>query len=341
MPRRRADRPAGRVAVVTDSTAALPAGVAQRWGVQVVPLQVLVDGVPLDQEDQTAATLAALQRGAKVTTSQPSPAAFADAYAAAAAAGASAVVSVHLSGDLSGTVGAARSAAERAALPVHVVDSRTAAMGLGFAALAAAWTACGTPDESALVDGPGADDARHAGHWRLALARRLATRAPAADAETVAAAAGAAAASARVWFLVDSLEHLRRGGRLGAAAAALGTVLGLRPLLTVTDGRLVVAEKIRTRRAALDRLVAVGTAAALAAPGSRVAVHHADRPDAAQDVARRLATATRDVAREVVVSPAGAVLTAHVGPGLLAVVVSAPVPVRVPVSVPAAGRVAG
>ena len=290
---------------------------------RVVPLQVLVDGSPPSTADLTAATLDAVQRGARVTTSQPSPAAFTDAYAAAAADGASAVVSVHLSGELSGTVAAARSAAERAPLPVHVVDSRTAAMGLGFAALAAAWAAAGTPADDALITPrQGMAEPPAIPRWRFLQLRRHADAVPAPDADAVAAAARAAAESSRVWFLVDSLEHLRRGGRLSGPVAALGTVLGLRPLLTVSDGRLVVAEKIRTRRAALDRLVAVATAAALARPAARLAVHHAGRPDAAQELARRLAEATDGAVREIVVSPAGAVLTAHVGPGLLAVVVA-------------------
>lgn len=339
------------VAVVTDSTAALPPGVARRWGIRAVPLDVVVDGRRhTEGVDLTPdRLLAALRAGARVSTSQPAPEAFSRAYARAAAAGASAVVSVHLSGELSGTVAAARSAAERAPLPVHVVDSRTTAGALGFAALAAAWTAAGVPDDERLVATPSAADPhsrplpeasgsaspgpsaprrlpgfadlRHVpGLAELRRLPDLLRRPVSPGADEVAAAARAAAAASRVWFLVDSLEHLRRGGRLSAAAAALGTVLGLRPLLTVSDGRVVVAEKVRTRRAARERLEAVAIAAA--GDDVRLAVHHLGQPDLAGEVATRLAAALGPRAREVVVAEAGAVLGAHAGPGLLAVVVT-------------------
>ena len=123
-----------RVHVVTDSTASLPAGPDER--LRAVPLHVIVDdeshleGVGLTAEDVAAH----LQAGHRVTTSQPTPRAFGEAYAAAAAAGAREIVSVHLSGQLSGTVHAAALAAADAPVPVRVVDSRTVAMGLGFAA---------------------------------------------------------------------------------------------------------------------------------------------------------------------------------------------------------------
>lgn len=355
-----------RVAVVTDSTAALPPGAAARWGIAVVPLDVVVDGHRYTEGVSLtpAALVEALRRGAKVSTSQPAPEAFSRAYARAAASGAEAVVSVHLSGELSGTVAAAHAAAERAPLPVHVVDSRTAAMALGAAALAAAWTAAAVaPDErfalpsersgssgaatAAAAPGLGpsgvGSERRGAGpvgfpargHLRpapgalhlpgVADLRRLAgvfRRSEVPGPDEVAAAASSAAASARVWFLVDSLEHLRRGGRLSAPAAALGTVLGLRPLLTVADGRVVVAEKIRTRRAARARLEAVAVGAAAGHERVRVAVHHLGEPDVAAEVAGRVATALGPSLREVVVAEAGAVLGAHVGPGLLAIVVA-------------------
>lgn len=346
-----------RVALVTDSTAALPAGAAARWGITVVPLDVVVDGRRyVEGVSLTSAALVdALRRGAKVSTSQPAPEAFSRAYQRAAAAGAEAVVSVHLSGELSGTVAAAHAAAERAPLPVHVVDSRTVAMALGSAALAAAWTAAGVPAEQRLVEPPDEHDPALSGPGAPHPGRSLRDRhdltglrdtfdvhglrdlldpaalrhlpealrrTPAVPADEVAAAARSAAAAAQVWFLVDSLEHLRRGGRLSAPVAALGTVLGLRPLLTVSDGHLVVAEKIRTRRAARARLEAVAVAAATGNDRVRLVVHHLGEPELAAELAAHLSVAIGPRLREVIVAEAGAVLGAHVGPGLLAVVVA-------------------
>lgn len=274
-----------RVRVVTDSTCALPPAVAAEAGLVVVPLHVVVDGRDgLEGVDVDAAQIAsAVRAGARMTTSQPTPAAFAEAYDALGHEGATEIVSVHLSGELSGTVRAAETAASGAATRVHVVDSRTAATGLGLAARQAA--------------------------------RLVATGASGAE---VAAHARAVAASATVVFLVDSLEHLRRGGRLSRAAAAVGTVLGMRPLLTVRDGGIEVLAKVRTRAAAVDRCAELAVAAAGAARRPIVAVHHLDTPDDAAALAERLAGLSDE---PVVVGPVGAVLGAHVGPGLLAVVV--------------------
>ncbi len=311
------------MAVVTDSTAALPPGLAQAVGLQVVPLDVSIDGARYAEGvDVTPEQLLhALARGAKVTTSQPPPSAFAAAYERAAAAGAHEIVSVHLSGEMSGTVRSARTAATVSPVPVRVVDTRTAALGLGFAALAAAraaGTPAGAPGAGAGEDGFG-DTVRR---WVVRAVQRGTPVPTWPDAEHVAHVAAATAASSRVWFLVDSLEHLRRGGRLGTAAAALGTVLGLRPLLTVQDGRLVVSEKVRTRRAARERLEQVALAELAERPGARVAVHHVGPSEGADELAERLAAATGVPAQDVLVADAGAVLAAHVGPGLLAVVVA-------------------
>lgn len=283
-------------------------------GVRVVPLRVVVDGEEHREDDLGGDALAeALAGGARVTTSQPPPSAFAAAYEDLAAAGATHVVSVHLAGGLSGTADSARTAATVSPVPVHVVDSGTVGLGLGYAVLAAARVA---------RPAPATEVARGAwARWRAALARP-GVALPAPDPAAVVAAARATAASARVWFLVDSLEHLRRGGRLGAPAAALGTVLGLRPLLTVRDGRLVVAEKVRTRRAARERLEQVALDDAATRGAVRVGIHHVGPADAAHELAARLSATLGAQAVEVHVTDAGAVLAAHVGPGTLAVVLT-------------------
>lgn len=274
-----------RVRVVTDSTCALPAALVAAEGLTVVPLHVVVDGTEhlegVDVDDETIAGAVAAE--ARVTTSQPAPAAFARVYDRLAADGAAGIVSVHLSGELSGTVHTAAAAATAAPVPVRVVDSRSAATGTGLAALVAS---------RAAAAGAG-----------LREVEQVALR---------------VASSATTLFLVGSLDHLRRGGRLTRAAAAVGNVLGMRPLLTLRDGRIEVLAKVRTRAAATDRLVEIAREAAGRVRRPLVAVHHLDTPDEAAALAERLA----DVAAEtVVVGPVGAVLGAHVGPGVLAVVV--------------------
>ncbi|MBO9555191.1 DegV family protein [Cellulomonas sp.] len=313
-------RPGARptVAVVTDSTASLPPGAAERWGIGVVPLDVVVDGVRhVEGVDLSPAELLdALTHNARVTTSQPPPAAFAAAYARAAAAGAREIVSVHLSGELSGTVRAARLAAATSPVPVHVVDSRVVGMALGFAVLDAARCAAGADGPQPTP--PTGPLAAARSWWRAR--RHVEPSGP--DAATVAARAAATAASTRVWFLVESVDHLRRGGRLSAPAAAIGTVLGLRPLLALRDGSVVVQEKVRTRRAARDRLESVAVAEAATRPAVRIAVHHLGQPDLGTSIASQVAAWAGDRVSELVVCESSAVLAAHAGPGLLAIVVA-------------------
>ena len=288
----------------------------------MVPLDVVVDGerfaegVDLSPEG----LLDALTGNADVSTSQPSPAAFDAAYARAAASGATAVVSVHLSGQMSGTVQAARLAATTAPVPVHVVDSGAVGMALGFAVLEAARVASGGLPVPATLVAPVPPPAPPTEGRRWF--RRRVEAAPLPPVDDVVAAAEHSAAGSRAWFLVDSLDHLRRGGRLSAPAAALGIVLGLRPLLTIADGSVVVAEKVRTRRAARDRLQAVVLDDIKARPAARAAVHHLGQPDLARTMADQLAAWAGDRLLEVVVCESSAVLAAHAGPGLLAVIVT-------------------
>lgn len=286
----------GPIRVVTDSTASVPPDLAARWGVTVVPLTVRFGGTHgLEGVDlPTAELVERLRSGDPVATSQPSPETFARVFADAADAGARAVVSVHLSGALSGTVRSAQLGAESCRVPVDVVDSRSVAMGLGLAAAAAA---------EAVERG--------------------------ADVEAVAHAARRAGEGATAYFLVDTLDHLRRGGRLGAGAAALGTLLGMRPILTVRDGHLEVLEKVRSRAGARARLEALAVDEVARRGSARVAVHHLGDDGAARDLADRLTRALADrlaawpgePSGRVLVSEASAVIGAHVGPGLLAVVV--------------------
>lgn len=275
-----------RVAVVTDSTAALPAAVLDKYDVTVVPLQVVLgsrvgaEGIDVTSTDVAAA----LTARAAVSTSRPSPQAMLDVYRRLADAGAGCIVSAHISAGLSGTCDAARLAAAEAPVPVHVVDSRSTAMGLGFPVLAAA--------EAATAD---------------------------AAVEAVVAAAEAAVERTRVLFYVDSLDALRRGGRIGQVAALVGGALLVKPLLQVQGGRIGLLEKVRTTSKALARLEdLVADAAGEAAVD--VAVHHLAALERAEAFADRLRARLPGL-QTLYVSEVGAAVGAHVGVGLLGVVV--------------------
>lgn len=274
--------------MVTDSTAYLPPGVATQRGIRVVPLEVRLgertgrDGADIGPAELCAALA---DRHLDVQTSRPTPAAFATVFRAALAGGACGVVSVHLSRELSGTWDAARLAAEEVDPDrVRVVDSRAMAMGLGYAVLAAADTADAGADEAAVEE-----------------------------------AAADVAARCRVFFSVDNLDRLRRGGRIGAAAALFGTALAVKPLLHLAEGRIVPLEKVRTTARAAQRLVELAVQAAGEGVAD-LAVHHLGAASRAEDLAERLRERLPHVAR-LLVSEVGAVLGAHAGTGLLGVVV--------------------
>lgn len=276
------------VAVVTDSTAYLPDGVAEADRIGVVPLHVVLgsrtgtEGADVSPADVASALT---ERRMQVSTSRPTPGEFAAAYRAT---GADRIVSVHLSAELSGTYEAAVLAAaevQREGIEVRVLDSGTIAMGLGFSVLAAA---------RAAQAGEGVEDVESA-------ARKV-------------------AAATDVLFYVDTLEHLRRGGRIGAAAALVGTALAVKPLLHVSGGRIAPLEKVRTASKALARLEDLAVERAGDAPVD-VAVHHLAAAEKASALAERLLARIPGL-DSVHVSEVGAVVGAHVGPGLLGVVVS-------------------
>lgn len=275
------------VAVVTDSTAHLPHGVAERHGIRVVPLHVLVDGAEATEGHDIgpAELVEALRRHRVVTTSRPSVDEFAAAFRAELDAGAESVVSLQLSSELSGSFESALLAAERFdPARVRVVDSRSTAMGLGFCALHAA--------------------------------RAAAEGACAADVER---AARAAMASSEMFFMVRTLDYLRRGGRIGAGAAAVGTALAVKPVLRMTDGVIAPIEKVRTTQRALGRLVELAGEAS-GTGQVELAVHHLGAPELADQLAEGL---LRRVPRAqwCTVSEVGAVIGAHTGPGVLGVAI--------------------
>ncbi|MFD7612963.1 DegV family protein [Streptomyces sp. NPDC059828] len=275
------------VAIVTDSTAYLPPQTMERHRITAVPLTVVLGDQALeDGTELSARSLAlALQKRRPVTTSRPSPETFAATYRATAEAGATGIVSLHLSSEFSGTYDAAVLAAREAPVPVRVVDTGMVAMALGFCALAAADAA----------DAGGALD------------------------EAVAAAEKRAAATS-AYFYVDTLDYLRRGGRIGAAQALLGSALAVKPLLQLDGGRIELLEKVRTASRAIARLEEI--AAERAGTGQvDVAVHHLAAPERALALAERLRERVPNLA-ELHVSEVGAVIGAHTGPGLLGVVVS-------------------
>ncbi|MFY1698726.1 MULTISPECIES: DegV family protein [unclassified Solwaraspora] len=301
------------VAVVTDSTAYLPGTLADRPSLTVVPLTVVVDGVAhqegLDLTPADVARALSVRRPA-VSTSRPAPEQFVETYrrllatdgpqatddrdgprtqggSDGPAGRASAIVSVHLSAELSGTVEAAELAAREVGPDrVAVVDSGSTGMGLGFPALAAA-----------------------------------AVAAAGGDLHEVRSAAVETAARTRTLFYVDTLEHLRRGGRITAASALLGTALSVKPILHMQDGRIVLRDKVRTATRALAKLVDLAWAEAGDAVAVDVAVHHLGDPDRATMLLAQLAERLGDRLRDSYVAPIGAVVTAHAGPGLVSIVV--------------------
>ncbi|MEV6491397.1 DegV family protein [Actinoplanes sp. NPDC051633] len=276
------------VAVVTDSTAYLPAELDGRYELTVVPLTVVINGDSgLEGKEVTPSDVArALTvRRAQISTSRPAPAQFVAAYRELLDAGADGVLSVHLSAQLSGTYEAALLAAGEVGDRVQVVDSRTTGMGLGFVALGAT---------TAAAAGSSLDEVR-----RAALHHTERTT---------------------ILFYVDTLEFLRRGGRIGAAEALLGTALSVKPILHVVDGAIVVRDKVRTSGRALARLVDL----AVEASGDGevdIAVHHLGAPDRAAALADAVSMRLEDRIRDCYLTEIGAVVAAHVGPGVAGIVV--------------------
>ncbi|BBZ76690.1 hypothetical protein MANY_20270 [Mycolicibacterium anyangense] len=271
------------VVVVTDSSAGLAAEGVAESGIHVVPLHILVDGQ--DLRDGVDAIPADLYHRGQVSTAGATPAELAVAYRRALHdSNGDGVVAVHLSGALSSTLGAAEYAAGEFGGAVRVVDSKSAAMGTGFVALAAAGAA-------------------RSGS----------------DLEAVAAQAESTAGRVHGFIVVHRLDNLRRSGRIGTAASWLGTALSLKPLLRIDDnGQLVLAARVRTASKAIAAMVEQ-VLSVVGERRARLAVHHIENPDVAADIAATLAAALPGCG-PAVISDLGPVLGVHVGSGAVGVV---------------------
>ena len=270
------------VLVVTDSSSRLSADMCEKWAIRVVPLHILLDGVDLrDGVDEIPDDI----HKRHATTAAATPADLCAAYQQALAdSDGDGVVAVHISSALSGTCAAAQRTAADLGAAVRVVDSRTTAMGTGFIALAAARAAAGG-----------------------------------ADLDTVAAVAGAGVRRSHAFMVVHRLDNLRRSGRIGGAQAWLGTALALKPLLRIDDGKLVLAQRVRTvshaTAAMIDRVCEV-----VGERSAALAVQHVANPDGANEVAAALAQRL-PACEPAIISPLGPVLAVHVGGGAVAVCV--------------------
>jgi DegV family protein with EDD domain len=273
------------VRVVTDSTADLPPERVQELGITVVPLPVLFgdeayrDGVDLTSEQffERLATSPVLP-----TTSQPSIGTFLETYRKLAAE-TSEIVSIHITARASGTCESALQAAKSlGGLPrIEVLDSESASMGIGFQAIAAARAA----QAGATLEGV------------VAVARSVCRR-------------------VHAFALLETLEYLRRGGRIGRAQAFLGSVLNLKPLIAIRDGVVQPVARVRTRARALDQLfqhsMAYGDL-------EDVAILHGTTPEDAETLAQRVRQRLPDV--PIYVGRLGPALGVHGGPGIIGIVV--------------------
>ena len=278
-----------KVKVVTDSTSYAPREARHELDIGVVGLSSTLEGVTYSDDAEDYGPFFRALAGTKQfpTTSQPSVQDLVDAFEGPVSAGRD-VVGVFISAEMSGTLATALLARDMLIerhpdATIEVVDGRSNSMELGYAAIAAAREAAAGSAVERVVE---------AAHAMIERTRFL--------------------------FVPDTLEYLKRGGRIGGASALIGSLLQVRPILTVVDGTTDVFAKVRTKSRAIDELVAAFVADVDSKGGLReVVVHHIDDEAAGVALAERL---SETAGREVHVTPIGPAIGAHVGPGAVGVV---------------------
>ncbi|NLZ38141.1 MAG: DegV family protein [Firmicutes bacterium] len=275
------------VRIVTDSTADLPAEFVQELDITVVPLKVhfgeeeYLDWIDFDSDS----FFAKLQSSPIIPcTSQPSPADFESVYKPLAETGDS-IISIHISAQLSGTYQSAVIAKnELADCDITVVDSKTGSMAMGIAVIEAARAA-------------------KAGKTK----------------EEILAQLNSNIDKVKVFFAVDTLEYLQKNGRIGKAAALLGGLLNVKPLLSVKDGIIVPKEKIRGKEKAKERLIEIVAEEFGEDVKGKAVILHGNEPKEAQKLYEKVKE--RFAFSEVIISSIGSVIGTHLGPGVLAIAV--------------------
>ena len=273
------------IKIITDTTAGLPAEIAEKYGIPVVPQIVtfgdesFYEGIELDND----AFLARLRASPELPkTSAPPPELFAQEFARWVPSGIP-ILCIHPSADVSGTVRSASVAAlDFPGADIRVIDTRVVASPLAtLVQLAAEWAAAGE------------------------------------DIDTVETRLKAMIPRSRIYFLVATLEYLQKGGRIGGASALIGTMLQIKPILELRNGRVEPLEKVRTHRQALERLKELVIEQCPRDPAAHLSVMNAGEVEAAERLAHELASTLG--AKHVPIYNVGASITTHGGPGILAV----------------------
>ncbi|MFO7682905.1 MAG: DegV family protein [Chloroflexota bacterium] len=274
-----------KVAIVVDSTAYIPPALIDQYNMHVIPLLVNWSGESLrDNVDITPDNFYARLATAKEmpSTSQPSAGEFFDLYTKVAEE-ADSIVSVHISSELSGTIASAHAAAKLMGdFPIEIVDSLSTSMGLGYMALAAA---------RAAEQG--------------------------ADYKAAAQAARALVPQTRVVFVVDTLEFLHRGGRIGGAQRFFGSMLSIKPILELQHGKIEALEKVRTKRKATQWLLDLAVEQCAGKSKVYAAVAHASAAQEAQSMADELQK--RLDLTEMYIVEFSPVIGTHTGPASLGI----------------------
>lgn len=274
------------VALVTDSTAYLPPELVAQHQIHVIPLYVRFgEQVFRDNVDMTADQFYARLRVSPVlpATSQPSAGDFVELYRRLAEQGATEILSIHISSKLSGTVSSALLArSELPDLSIHIVDSLSTTMGQGYLVLHAA--------------------------------RALEAGRPVGE---IVASLEALREHVRILFVPDTLEYLHKGGRIGGAAAFLGSMLNLKPLLALREGHVEPLERVRTKKRAVGRLLDILVEEVAGQP-VRAAVIQAAAPEEGEDLRQQVES--RLDCRELYVVGLSPAIGTHAGPGTVGVI---------------------